>query len=61
MQSFFLAEVLKYQYLIQAPEELKGEWDVEYAPDGVGQGGNVNPWVYNTEAHPFKARSKTPV
>ncbi|CAI6332463.1 unnamed protein product [Periconia digitata] len=61
MQSFFLAEVLKYQYLIQAPEELKGEWDVEFAPNGVGEGGNVNPWIYNTEAHPFKVRAQNPV
>jgi mannosyl-oligosaccharide alpha-1,2-mannosidase len=60
MQSFFLAEVLKYQYLVQAPEEKKGEWDAEYAPDGVGNG-NVNYWVYNTEAHPMKVRAKTPV
>ncbi|KAF2877173.1 glycoside hydrolase [Massariosphaeria phaeospora] len=52
--SYMLAEVLKYQYLIQLPEEKKGVWDVEYAPDGVGNGGNVNYFVYNTEAHPFK-------
>ncbi|KAF2686777.1 glycoside hydrolase family 47 protein [Lentithecium fluviatile CBS 122367] len=61
MQSFFLAEVLKYQYLVQAAEERKGEWDVEYAPGGAGNGGNVNLWVYNTEAHPFKVRTKMPV
>ncbi|KAF1948446.1 seven-hairpin glycosidase [Byssothecium circinans] len=61
MASYFLAEVLKYQYLIQAPEEKKGEWDVEYAPDGVGKGGNVNQWVYNTEAHPFRVQAKMPV
>ncbi|KAF2643766.1 seven-hairpin glycosidase [Massarina eburnea CBS 473.64] len=61
MASYFFAEVLKYQYLIQAPEDKKGEWDVEYAPDGVGKGGNKNLWVYNTEAHPFKVQAKTPV
>lgn len=61
MQSFFFAEVLKYQYLIQAPESKKGEWDIEYAPDGVGKGNNINLWVYNTEAHPFKVQAKTPV
>jgi mannosyl-oligosaccharide alpha-1,2-mannosidase len=61
MQSFFLAEVLKYQYLVQVPAEGKGEWDVEYAPKGVGQGGNVNHFVYNTEAHPLRVKAKTPV
>jgi mannosyl-oligosaccharide alpha-1,2-mannosidase len=61
MASFMLAEVLKYQYLIQAPGDKKGIWDVEYAPDGVGKGGNVNLFVYNTEAHPLRVRTKTPV
>ncbi|KAF2251030.1 glycoside hydrolase family 47 protein [Trematosphaeria pertusa] len=61
MASYMLAEVLKYQYLIQAPEERKGVWDVEYAPRGVGQGGNVNLFVYNTEAHPFRVKAKRPV
>ncbi|KAI1006818.1 putative mannosyl-oligosaccharide alpha-1,2-mannosidase [Podosphaera aphanis] len=42
--SFLFAEVLKYSYLIFAPEE---EWQVEH--DGL------NPWIYNTEAHPFRA------
>ncbi|KAI6250053.1 putative mannosyl-oligosaccharide alpha-1,2-mannosidase 1B [Erysiphe necator] len=42
-ESFFFAEVLKYSYLIHAPEE---EWQVEF--------GGVNQWVYNTEAHPFR-------
>ncbi|POS88092.1 hypothetical protein EPUL_000338 [Erysiphe pulchra] len=42
-ESFFFAEVLKYSYLIHAPE---AEWQVEF--DGA------NPWVYNTEAHPFR-------
>lgn len=42
-ESFFFAEVLKYSYLIHAPEE---EWQVEH--DGSNQ------WVYNTEAHPIR-------
>jgi len=41
--SFLFAEVMKYSYLIQAPEEA---WQVE--------NGGVNEWVFNTEAHPFK-------
>ncbi|KAJ4305872.1 hypothetical protein N0V90_001405 [Kalmusia sp. IMI 367209] len=61
MHSFTLAEVLKYQYLIQAPEDKKGIWDVEYAEDGVGKGGNVNYFVYNTEAHPMRVQAKTPI
>jgi len=61
MHSFTLAEVLKYQYLIQAPESKKGIWDIEYAKDGVGEGGNVNYFVYNTEAHPFRVQAKTPI
>ncbi|RKF53511.1 putative mannosyl-oligosaccharide alpha-1,2-mannosidase 1B [Golovinomyces cichoracearum] len=42
-ESFFFAEVIKYSYLIHAPEK---EWQVEYE--------GSNPWVYNTEAHPFR-------
>jgi mannosyl-oligosaccharide alpha-1,2-mannosidase len=42
-ESFFFAEVLKYSYLIHAPE---AEWQ-------VGKDGK-NEWVFNTEAHPFK-------
>lgn len=42
-ESFFFAEVLKYSYLIHAPE---AEWQVEF--DGS------NPWIYNTEAHPLR-------
>lgn len=61
MHSFTLAEVLKYQYLIQAPEERKGIWDVEHSEDGVGKGGNVNYFVYNTEAHPMRVQAKTPI
>ncbi|KAF2798074.1 glycoside hydrolase family 47 protein [Melanomma pulvis-pyrius CBS 109.77] len=61
LASYMLAEVLKYQYLIQAPEDRKGVWDVEFAPDGVGEGGNVNYFVYNTEAHPIRVRARIPV
>ncbi|KAF2269666.1 seven-hairpin glycosidase [Lojkania enalia] len=61
MASYMLAEVLKYQYLIQVPEAKKGIWDIEYAPNGVGKGGNVNFFVYNTEAHPFRVRAMEPV
>ncbi|KAF2502572.1 putative 1,2-alpha-mannosidase [Lophium mytilinum] len=42
-ESFWYAEVMKYAYLIHAPE---AEWQV----DGNGN----NKWVFNTEAHPFK-------
>jgi mannosyl-oligosaccharide alpha-1,2-mannosidase len=42
-ESFWFAEVLKYSYLIFAPDE---EWDV--SKDGK------NKWVFNTEAHPVK-------
>ncbi|KAF8867132.1 glycoside hydrolase [Acephala macrosclerotiorum] len=41
--SFLFAEVLKYSYLIHAPDNV---WQVEYS--------GVNEWVFNTEAHPFK-------
>ncbi|OCK79791.1 glycoside hydrolase family 47 protein [Lepidopterella palustris CBS 459.81] len=42
-ESFWFAEVLKYAYLIHAPE---AEWQV--------QAGRGNKWVFNTEAHPFR-------
>ncbi|KAH7135697.1 mannosyl-oligosaccharide alpha-1,2-mannosidase-like protein [Dendryphion nanum] len=42
-ESFWFAEVLKYSYLIHAPD---AEWQV----DENGK----NTWVFNTEAHPFK-------
>ncbi|KAH7382260.1 mannosyl-oligosaccharide alpha-1,2-mannosidase-like protein [Pyrenochaeta sp. MPI-SDFR-AT-0127] len=42
-ESFWFAEVLKYSYLIHAPE---AEWQ-------VGRDGK-NAWVFNTEAHPVK-------
>ena len=38
MQSFFLAETLKYLYLLFAPDEL--------IP--------LDEWVFNTEAHPLR-------
>lgn len=53
MQSFMLAETLKYQYLIQT--EKKGIWDVESGED------NKNYFVYNTEAHPLRVAAKNPV
>lgn len=49
MQSFMLAEVLKYQYLIQAPTQ--GIWDVMYGHD------KVNHFVYNTEVRRRVARA----
>lgn len=45
-ESFWFAEVLKYSYLIHAPE---AEWQV--SKDGK------NAWVFNTEAHPVKVFS----
>ncbi len=42
-ESFWFAEVLKYSYLIQAPD---AEWQV--SKDGK------NKWVFNTEAHPMR-------
>jgi len=42
-ESFWFAEVLKYSFLIHAPE---AEWQ-------IGKDGE-NAWVFNTEAHPFK-------
>ena len=53
MASYMLAEVLKYQYLIQTPK--KGIWDVEYGTD------HKNYFVYNTEAHPIRVAAKNPV
>lgn len=53
MASYLLAEVLKYQYLIQAPKQ--GIWDVIYGVD------KVNHFVYNTEAHPMKVAARKPV
>ncbi|KUJ20463.1 glycoside hydrolase [Mollisia scopiformis] len=41
--SFLFAEVMKYSYLIHAPDNV---WQV----DNNGE----NQWVFNTEAHPFK-------
>ncbi|KAK6206634.1 glycosyl hydrolase 47 [Pestalotiopsis sp. IQ-011] len=42
-ESFFFAEVMKYSYLIQAPEAV---WQVSADGD--------NTYVFNTEAHPIK-------
>ncbi|KAF2734423.1 seven-hairpin glycosidase [Polyplosphaeria fusca] len=60
--SFMLAEVLKYQYLIQLPAEDKVDWkvDVEFT-EKPGQGDNVNYYVYNTEAHPLRVQAKKPI
>jgi len=38
MQSFFLAETLKYLYLLFSPPEVMP----------------LDEWVFNTEAHPFR-------
>ncbi|KJX95575.1 mannosyl-oligosaccharide alpha-1,2-mannosidase like protein [Zymoseptoria brevis] len=48
-ESFWFAEVLKYSYLIHAPD---AEWQVD--------ANGVNQYVYNTEAHPFKVAG-TPI
>lgn len=57
MASFFMAEVLKYQYLIQT--EKKGEWDVLSGTPGSGN--YTNYFVYNTECHPIKVAAKNPI
>lgn len=46
MESFFLAETLKYMYLIFAEDS-----EVQV------QAEELNQWVYNTEAHPVRIRS----
>ena len=61
LASFLSAEGFKYEYLLQAPDEEKGVCDVEYAPKGVGKRGNMNYFVYNTEAHPPKVRAEKAV
>lgn len=53
MESYMLAETLKYQYLIQ--KENVDIWDV------FGGKGGTNKFVYTTEAHPFRVRAKKPV
>ncbi|TMW68377.1 hypothetical protein Poli38472_005845 [Pythium oligandrum] len=45
MESFFLAETLKYHYLLQAPEDV--------IP--------LDEYVFNTEAHPFRILNKDDV
>lgn len=57
MQSFMLAEVLKYQYLIQT--ENKGIWDVLSGTPGSGN--YTNYFVYNTECHPIRVAAKNPI
>lgn len=57
MASFFLAEVLKYQYLIQT--EKRGEWHVLSGTPGSGDYENV--FVYNTECHPIRVAAKKPI
>jgi hypothetical protein len=47
-ESFFFAELMKYAYLIFAED---GPWQVNCG------GGSGNLFVYNTEAHPFRARN----
>jgi len=46
MESFWIAETLKYLYLIFADES-----ELQVKPD------EPNGWVFNTEAHPVKVRS----
>ncbi len=53
MSSFMLAEVLKYQYLVQKPFEAI--YDVEYGAE------NRNFFVYNTEAHPLRVAARKPL
>jgi len=54
MASYMLAEVLKYQYLIQVPN-TDGEWNVLAGKD------KANTFVYNTEAHPIRVAAKNPI
>ncbi|KAL6496881.1 Mannosyl-oligosaccharide 1 2-alpha-mannosidase mns2 [Orobanche gracilis] len=42
MQSFFLAETLKYLYLLFSPPSVI----------------SLDEWVFNTEAHPLKIRTR---
>lgn len=53
MASFMLAEVFKYQYMIQ--KEGGGIWNVMGGPD------KTNLFVYNTECHPMRVTAKKPV
>lgn len=53
MTSFMLAEVLKYQYLVQTGK--KGVWNL-LAGEGM-----LNEFVHNTVAHPFSVAAKKPV
>ncbi|ODA75889.1 hypothetical protein RJ55_08530 [Drechmeria coniospora] len=51
MQSFWMAETLKYLYLIFAPES-----DVQLQLQGAG----TSQFVFNTEAHPIRVREEGP-
>lgn len=53
MASFMLAEVLKYQFMIQSPKD--GIWNVQHGEN------KTNEFVYNTEAHPLRVMAKNPV
>ena len=44
MQSFFLAETLKYLYLLFSPSDVI----------------SLDQWVFNTEAHPIRVVSRDP-
>ena len=44
MQSFFLAETLKYLYLLFSPSDVI----------------SLDEWVFNTEAHPIRVVSRDP-
>ena len=44
MQSFFLAETLKYLYLLFSPSDMI----------------SLDQWVFNTEAHPIRVVSRDP-
>lgn len=57
MQSFMLAEVLKYQWLIQT--ENRGDFHVLSGTPGSGN--YTNYFVYNTECHPIRVAAKNPV
>lgn len=57
MQSFMLAEVLKYQWLIQT--EKRGDFHVLSGTPGSGN--YTNYFVYNTECHPIRVATNNPV
>ncbi|EAA34947.3 glycoside hydrolase family 47 protein [Neurospora crassa] len=49
MESFWMAETLKYFYLIFSPEDGAAE-----GSGGEEEGVTLDGWVFNTEAHPFR-------